>query len=155
MLKHLWKDGLKFNAAGVNIADSLQEIEIVNDYEILVKFDQVYAPSLVLLHLRYLPKMIVKKKEIIDKFGEDIITEHIGTGPYVFDDIVQGQKVVLKRNENYCPVEGELSGLSGKRIAYLDKITIEFAPEESVRIAGLQSGLYAFVDESLQISIQH
>lgn len=138
----------KVNAAGVNIADSLKEIEIVNDYEILVKFDQVYAPFISIIASPVsCQKMIVKKKEIIDKFGEDIITEHIGTGPYVFDDIVQGQKVVLKRNENYCPAEGELSGLAGKRVAYLDKVTIEFAPEESVRIAGLQSGLYAFADE--------
>ena len=92
-------------------------------------------------------KMVVRKKSIIDKFEADIITEHIGTGPYMFEEISLNQKVVLVRNEYYTPAEGELSGLAGKRTPYLDKITIEFVPEESVRIAGLESGLYNFADE--------
>lgn len=138
----------KVNPAGVAIADSLDSIDIVNDYEILVKFNKVYAPFInILASPVSRQKMLVKKKEIVDKFGESIITEHIGTGPFYFEEIVMGQKVVLKKNENYCPVKYEASGLSGKRVAYLDKVTIEFVPEESVRVAGLQSGQFAFVDE--------
>lgn len=138
----------KVNPAGAAIADSLAGVEIVNDYEILVKFDKVYAPFVNILASPVdVQKMAVKKKEIVEKFGESIITEHIGTGPYYFDEIVMGQKVILKRNDNYCPNELQASGLAGKRVAYLDKVTIEFVPEESVRVAGLKSGQYAFVDE--------
>lgn len=136
------------NPAGVAIAESLISVDIVNDYEILVRFDKVYAPFLnILASPVSRQKMIVKKKEIIDKFGESIITEHMGTGPYYFDEIIMGQKVVLKRNENYTPLEQASSGLAGKRVAYLDQITIEFVAEESVRVAGLQSGQFVFVDE--------
>lgn len=136
------------NPAGVSIAESLIGVEIVNDYEILVKFNDIYAPFInILASPVSRQKMLVKKKEIIDKFGEDIITEHIGTGPFVFEEIVMGQKVVLKKNENYCPTEGEISGLAGKRVVYLDKVTIEFVPEESVRVAGLESGQFDFIDE--------
>ncbi len=138
----------KVNPAGVSIADSLDSIDIINDYEIMVKFNKAYAPFInILASPVSRQKMLVKKKEIVDKFGESIITEHIGTGPFYFEEIVMGQKVVLKKNENYCPVEYEASGLSGKRVAYLDQVTIEFVPEESVRVAGLQSGQFAFVDE--------
>ncbi|MDD2494081.1 MAG: ABC transporter substrate-binding protein [Tissierellia bacterium] len=138
----------KVNPAGVSIADSLIDIEIVNDYEILVKFDKVYAPFInILASPVSRQKMLVKKKEIVDKFGEDIITEHIGTGPFIFDEIVMGQKVVLKKNENYIPTKGDISGLAGERTVYLDKVTIEFVPEESVRVAGLKSGQFDFVDE--------
>lgn len=138
----------KVNPAGVSIAESLIDIEIVNDYEILIKFDKVYAPFInILASPVSRQKMIVKKKEIVDKFGEEIITEHIGTGPFIFDEIVMGQKVVLKKNEYYVPTEGELSGLAGERTVYLDKVTIEFVPEESVRVAGLKSGQFDFADE--------
>ncbi len=138
----------KVNPAGISIADSLLGVEIVNDYEIKVKFDQVYAPFInILASPVSRQKMIVKKKEIIEEFGEDIITKHMGTGPFYFDEIVMGQKVVLKRNDNYSPLDSNPSGLAGERIAYLDKVTIEFVPEESVRVAGLQSGQFAFVDE--------
>lgn len=136
------------NAAGVAIKESLVAIEIVNDYELLVKFDKVYAPFInIIASPVSRQKMYVKKKEIVEKFGSDIITEHMGTGPYYFDEINIGQNVVLKRNDNYTANDLLPSGLAGKRVAYLDKVTIEFVPEESVRIAGLKSGQFAFVDE--------
>jgi peptide/nickel transport system substrate-binding protein len=138
----------KVNPAGAAIAHSLLGIDIIDDYKILVKFDEVYAPFINILGSPVsCQKMIVKKKEIVDKFGESIITEHIGTGPFYFDEIVMGQKVILKKYEDYTPVELEPSGLSGKRIAYLDQVTIEFVPEESVRVAGLQSAQFDFIDE--------
>lgn len=140
---------IKVNPIGDQIKDHVDSVEIVSDYEIDIKFNKVYAPFLNILGSPVSrQKMLVKKKEIIDKFGDSIITEHIGTGPYYFDDIIMGQKVVLKRNDNYVPLEGvEASGLAGERTAYLDSITIEFASEESVRVAGLKSGQFDFIDE--------
>lgn len=140
---------IKVNPIGDQIKDHIDSVEIVSDYEIDIKFNKVYAPFLNILGSPVSrQKMLVKKKEIIDKFGDSIITEHIGTGPYYFDDIIMGQKVVLKRNDNYVPLEGvEASGLAGERTAYLDSITIEFASEESVRVAGLKSGQFDFIDE--------
>lgn len=140
---------IKVNPIGDQIKDHIDSVEIVSDYEIDIKFNKVYAPFLNILGSPVSrQKMLVKKKEIIDKFGDSIITEHIGTGPYYFDDIIMGQKVVLKRNDNYIPLEGvEASGLAGERTAYLDSITIEFASEESVRVAGLKSGQFDFIDE--------
>lgn len=136
------------NAAGVAIKESLVDIEIVNDYELLVKFDKIYAPFInIIASPVSRQKMYVKKKEIVEKFGSEIITEHIGTGPYYFEEVNIGQNVVLKRNDHYTANSLEPSGLSGKRVAYLDRVTIEFVPEESVRIAGLKSGQFAFVDE--------
>lgn len=140
---------IKVNPVGDQIKDDIDSVEIVNDYEIDIKFNKVYAPFLNILGSPVSrQKMLVKKKEIIDKFGDSIITEHIGTGPYYFDDIVMGQKVLLKRNDNYVPLEGtKASGLAGERVPYLDSINIEFASEESVRVAGLKSGQFDFIDE--------
>ncbi|QSX07408.1 ABC transporter substrate-binding protein [Sedimentibacter sp. zth1] len=136
------------NPAGIAIAKDLISVDIINDYEISVKFSKVYAPFInILASPVSRQKMLVKKKEIIDKFGSSIITEHIGTGPFYFDEIAMGQKVVLKKYEEYSPVDSTSSGLAGKRVAYLDKVTIEFVPEESVRVAGLESEQFSFVDE--------
>lgn len=136
------------NAAGISIKDKLVSIDITNDYEIQIVLNEIYAP---LVNTMASPvssqRMVVRKKDIVEQFGADVITEHVGTGPYMFEEISLDQKVILVRNDNYIPAEGELSGLAGERKAYLDKITIEFVPEESVRIAGLESGLYDFADE--------
>lgn len=139
---------LLVNAAGISIADKVKSVEIVNDYEVVITLNEVYAPFISTIASPVSSqKLVVRKKEIVDQFGTDVITKHIGTGPYIVEEIALDQKVVLARNENYTPAEGELSGLAGERTAYLDRIIIEFVPEESVRIAGLESGLYAFADE--------
>lgn len=140
---------IKVNPIGDQVKDYIVGIDIVNDYELDIKFSKVYAPFINILGSPVSrQKMLVKKKEIIDRFGDSIITEHIGTGPYYFEDIIMGQKVVLKRNDNYVPIEGvKASGLAGERNAYLDSITIEFASEESVRVSGLKSEQFDFIDE--------
>lgn len=139
---------LELNPAGIAIAEYVDEVEIVNDYEIKVKFSQVYAPFINMLASPVSKqKMVIKKKETIDKFGTDIMTEYIGTGPYKIEEVVLGQKVVLTKFDGYSAVEGQASGLTGNRVAYLDKITIQYVPEETVRMAGLESGQFDFIDE--------
>jgi peptide/nickel transport system substrate-binding protein len=139
---------LRMNQAGHIVKDKVESVDIINDYEIRITLNQIYAPILSIMASQVSgQRMYVREKKILDKFGDNIITEYVGTGPYTIEEYVPGQKVVLVKNENYTPATGKLSGLTGERIPYLDKITMDFVSEESVRIAGLQSGQYDFIDE--------
>jgi peptide/nickel transport system substrate-binding protein len=138
----------RMNQAGHPIKDKVESVEIVGSDKIRITLSQVYAPILNIMASQVSgQRLYVRKKKVLDKFGDNIITEFVGTGPYSIEEYVPGQKVVLAKNENYTPAKGKISGLTGKRIPYLDKITMAFVPEESVRIAGLQSGQYDFIDE--------
>ena len=139
---------LRMNQAGHIVKDKVKSIDIINDYEIRITLNQIYAPILSIMASQVSgQRMYVREKKILDKFGDNIITDYVGTGPYSIEEYVPGQKAVLVKNVNYTPAKGKLSGLNGERIPYLDKITMDFVAEESVRVAGLQSGQYDFIDE--------
>lgn len=138
----------RMNQAGHPIKDKVQSVEIVDGDTIRITLNQIYAPILSIMASQVSgQRLYVREKIILDQFGDNIITEFVGTGPYSIEEYVPGQKVVLITNENYTPGQGKISGLTGERVPYLDKITMAFVPEESVRIAGLQSGQYDFIDE--------
>jgi len=139
---------LRKNQAGHIVKDKVQRIDIINDYKIRITLNQIYAPILSIMASQVSgQRMYVREKKILNKFGDNIITEYVGTGPYIVKGYIPGQKAVLAKNGNYTPAKGKLSGLTGERIPYLDTITMNFVPEESVRLAGLQSGQYDFIDE--------
>jgi len=136
------------NQAGHIVKDKVKGVDIINDYEIRITLKQIYAPILSIMASQVSgQRMYVREKKILKKFGDNIITEYVGTGPYIIEEYIPGQKAVLVKNADYTPATENLSGLTGKRTPYLNTITMDFVPEESVRIAGLQSGQYDFIDE--------
>lgn len=142
---------LENNDAGGMITPYIDKAEAKGPYEIVFKFNEPYAPFINILasHVSN-QKMVVRPKEIIEKFGADPITEHIGTGPYKFVEWVGDQYVKLTRFDDYVPSKLPASMLSGERIAYADNIIIKFIKEQSVRIAGVQTGEFHFAEDAPQ-----
>jgi peptide/nickel transport system substrate-binding protein len=67
--------------------------------------------------------------DVIKKFGNQTITEVIGTGPYKFASWEKGKRVVLERNDDYWGPKPPI-----KRIEWL------IIPEASTRLAALLAG---------------
>lgn len=65
----------------------------------------------------------------IQKYGQDIVRNPVGTGPYKLTSWVQGDKMVLERNPDYWGPKPNL-----------DKIVVKYIADESTRMASLQSG---------------
>lgn len=70
----------------------------------------------------------------IEEYGNDLMYHPCGTGPYVYVEWVEGDRVVMKPNENYW---GE--------VPTVDSVTILTVPEAGTRTAGLQTGEYDVV----------
>lgn len=60
----------------------------------------------------------------------------VGTGPFVIQDFVAGQSLVLSRNTNYNSLN-PLAGHKGR--PYLDKVTFRFVSDDAVRDGAVQS----------------
>lgn len=71
----------------------------------------------------------------VEKWGKEFTSHPVGTGPFVFDQWVPGSHVTVKRNPNYWEKDG-----SGKALPYLDEVTIQAIPDDTVRYANLQTG---------------
>lgn len=71
----------------------------------------------------------------IDKLGKDFKSHPVGTGPFTFSEWVPGDHVTGKRNPNYWEKDS-----AGKALPYLDEVTIQPIPDDTVRYANIQTG---------------
>ncbi len=71
----------------------------------------------------------------VEKWGKEFTSHPVGTGPFVFDQWVPGSHVTVKRNPNYWEKDS-----AGKALPYLDEVTIQAIPDDTVRFANLQTG---------------
>ncbi len=70
----------------------------------------------------------------------------IGTGPYKFEEWIPGDHLLVERFEDYLPVEGEFSFMSGEKIAYFDTVDYVVVPDTNARIAALRTGEIDVID---------
>jgi len=133
------------NGGGKMVAPYISSVEAIGPYEVVVQFTEPYAPFLsILSSVSANQKLVIRPKEIIDKYGNEVIEEYIGTGPFEFVEWLPDQYVKMKRFENYVPHPGPSFAYSGKKVAYCDELIFAFVPEEAVRVAGVQTGEYHF-----------
>jgi peptide/nickel transport system substrate-binding protein len=71
--------------------------------------------------------------------------ELIGTGPYRFDSWQPGQTVKIRRFDGYSARADSASGLGGRKTAYIDEIDFDLVKDPQVRLSGLQTGQYDYV----------
>ena len=139
---------IKINAGGQMMAEYLEKVDVTGPYAISFTFKKPYAPFLNILASEVAgQKFYIKTKEMIDKYGDKIILEHIGTGVYMLSEFVPDQHLKLKRFDKYVPNQGKSSLFAGKRIAYHDDITIKYVQDPMVRVAGIQTGEFQFAEE--------
>ncbi|MDQ0337943.1 peptide/nickel transport system substrate-binding protein [Caldalkalibacillus uzonensis] len=107
----------------------LESVNVVDEYTVEIKTWYPYSPMLA--HFTHSAGQMISPAAIeAEKNGETTIaTNPVGTGPFVLERWEPGQEIVLKKNENYW---GEPPKL--------DSITFMVVPEDSTRLAMLETG---------------
>ena len=121
----------------------LESVTAIDDYTVEIQLSEPMSPFLPLL-ANYSPASGIYPKEIVEEYADGPIQEHIGTGPYRFVEWLPDRYVRLERFEEYQPVDAPGSGLAGERIAYADEIRFVPVPDDSTRLAGVQTGEFDF-----------
>ena len=101
----------------------------VDSYTIVLHLDrgQFAVPE----HLFHYPAMILHRD-----FEGDFVKKPVGTGPYTLQQYVVGERVTLKRRNDYWQM-----GKDSKPLPYLDEIVyVDLGEEQSAHIAALQAG---------------
>jgi peptide/nickel transport system substrate-binding protein len=92
------------------------------------------------------PAPIIVPKSVIDKADPKthMITDYIGTGPYMVDEIKPDNYIRLKKFDQYQPYgeQGHVSGWNGYKEAKTASVEFDFVTDPSTRVSGLQSGEY-------------
>ncbi len=124
-----------------------KESEVVNDHEIIVRFNTGFAPFLDSLSG---PNLVPVSPTALERVGNENwgITEFVGTGPFKFESMVLNQEIVLTRNPDY-KWGPEFLGQSGP--ANVEKLIYKFIEEPSTRTAALETGEIDFMDQTPEI----
>lgn len=100
-------------------------MKVIDEYTLEVK-NKAYD-------VEFMERMInvsIVSPTAVQKLGDDFKNKPVGSGPYLFESYTKGERIVLKRNENYWR-KGE---------PYFDRLVFRIIPEESVREVELEAG---------------
>ncbi len=114
---------------------SVKKIEVTGEYSVDFVLDKPF-PML----LTYLadPWNIIQSPAALKKYGERYgFDALVGTGPYMFDKWVRGDRIVLKRNPDY---RHGPNFLTNQGPGYPDEIIFRIVPEPITRVAELRHG---------------
>lgn len=104
----------------------IKSIEVVDKYTLKITLTEPSGPFLVALGGRY--NAVIPKGSA--PTGDTLRRTAIGTGPFMVEEFVPAQRLVLKKNPDYWE--------KGK--PYLDKLVIQVVPDEQTALAGLRAG---------------
>ena len=145
-------DGTPFNAAAVKFTfdrimepsnpgisrqhlAEVQTAEVVDDATVRVTLRN---PQPIFLLRLTRPHDAIVSPTAVQRLGPDEFgRKPVGTGPFMLQEWVPGDRFVLKRNPDYKWGPGFFRHQGP---AYLDTVTIRIIPEASVRVAALETG---------------
>ncbi len=108
--------------------DKITDIETPDDYTVIMKTSEPYAPFLSFVASTYIsPKHLIDKG--IDSFKQNFGRSPVGTGPFKFDKWESGQFIELTKNADYWGGPPKL-----------DKIILKIVPDSNTLLVQLKTG---------------
>ncbi len=105
----------------------VKEVQVVDDYTVKIILTEPYAPFLANMAMCMAAPIV--SPAAVEKYGDDYISNPVGTGPFKFVKWDRGQSIELVKNEEYWDGAPKL-----------DKLIFKFVKENSVRASELMTG---------------
>jgi peptide/nickel transport system substrate-binding protein len=104
----------------------IKEVTIVDDHTLQLRLKYPFAPLAATLSSGILSPI---SPAAIEKYGEEVRQHPVGAGPYLFQEWIKSDRIVLVRNEDYY----------GKKPT-VEKMIFKIVPEAATREAMLKTG---------------
>ena len=144
-----WHDGTGFTAQDVEFTlremtcqlhnraktwcPRVASFESDGDHTFVINLKEPFAPLLTIL-ADYNSGTLIRPEHVwgkgVDKNNPQLLVPEVGTGPFVFSKWVRGSHIELVRNDDYFK----------PGLPYLDRVLIQFLPDEAGRLAALENG---------------
>jgi oligopeptide transport system substrate-binding protein len=126
-----------FQQAKANYDSPIEGLSAPDKYTLVIKLTQ---PSYQFSLLLAMPGTFVVAREVVDKYGKEIINHPVGTGPYKLVSWTRNSEIRYKKNPNYrevlYPSEGTAEDKekgflkdAGKKLPLTENIVIKIMPE--------------------------
>ncbi|MFN6943999.1 MAG: ABC transporter substrate-binding protein [Cytophagaceae bacterium] len=117
---------------GKKPANGVEGIKVIDSHTIQFTLTE---PNSIFVYNLARPFTFIFPKEALDKYGLDMRTKAVGTGPFQVHHIDEGTAVILKRNENY-----HLADADGNKLPYLDGIKVRFIRDRKTELLEFKKG---------------
>jgi peptide/nickel transport system substrate-binding protein len=137
-------DRLKGGATGAvtaAIATHYQDTEVIDDYTVELVFANPVPDILIDLAT---PGAGITNAAAVAELGEDAGRQPIGTGPFVFEEWVEGSHISLVRNPDWTWGAFSFYGTTGP--ARAERLVFRYIPDDQTRTAALSTGEIHFLD---------
>ena len=114
------------------LAEGVTGVKVIDAYTLEIELEQPFAGFLNLLAL---PFADVYPKEAVDKYGMDMRSKCVGTGPFYIKAIKDDQSVTLARNDYYWGKDS-----LGNQLPYLDGVRISFMKDQKAELLQFKKG---------------
>lgn len=119
--------------------DSIKPFEALNDTTFRLNLVRPFHPILGILSMQYCS---IVPKEAVEYYGNTFRAHAVGSGPFAFVNWIEGQALVLKKNEGYFEYDS-----NGNRLPYLDGIKLSFFDSKATEFLEFQQHRLDFVNE--------
>ncbi|MEW9674597.1 ABC transporter substrate-binding protein [Lentibacillus sp. L22] len=138
----------KVSSVGKITGKYIKRVKAIDAYTVEIKLKEIYHAFVSDMTA---PKsaLIVIPEEIANEADDKPLKQNqlIGTGPYQFEKWDKGNEIVLTRFDDYTArEETDWNGLTGEKVAYLDKLNFQIVKDPQVMVNGLKTGIYDYVE---------
>ncbi len=130
-----WRDQTRSGKA--NYDSPIEGLQALDSHTLQIKLNR---KSFQFIHFLATPPTAVVAREVVEKYGPDIVNHPVGTGPFALEKWVRNSEVVLIKNpsyrDSYYPSEGGEEAVKrgllkhkGKKLPLSDKVVIRIIPE--------------------------
>ena len=124
----VFNEGLEKDFVHMHLLEGLEEVTADDEHTVTFHLAEPFAALLSNLSQR---SMVIFSPSAYREHGEEWMATHlVGTGPFIQEELVRGEYLKLRKNDEYWQ-EGT---------PYLDRVTITIVPDVSVRSAMLEAG---------------
>jgi len=110
----------------------IEGVKLIDDFTIEI---ELIKPNSVFLFNLARPGAFIYPKEAVDKYGEEMRSKCVGTGPFKIAAIEEDISVLLKKNENYHETDEH-----GNKLPYLAAININFLKDKKIELMEFKQG---------------
>lgn len=110
----------------------LAGVKVLNDSTLSI---ELYQPDPTFIQILAMPGCFVFPKEAYEKYGQDMRTKCVGTGPFYIETIKEGEIILMKKNPHYWAKDEH-----GNQLPYLDGIKWTFIKEKKSEILEFKRG---------------
>lgn len=127
------------NAVHTKDLESIASVVVVDNYTIRVNMVEPSASIMVML--AYEAGSMISPTAY-KKLGKDFSRNPVGTGPYRFVKWTGSDRIIGKRFEDYWQM-----GLDGKKLPYMESVSIRFIANSQVKLIEVKSGNVHLADD--------